>query len=130
MNVIIIITLIEFLVNYKIMKANLRASPETIMILPLAIMGDLIGIILLLFGLDDCGITDLVITPILTIWIMIKRKDPTIMKKVLFRLLGYGTIELIPYLGGIFPGYSLIVIQTILQTQKAEKDSEEIILEQ
>lgn len=61
---------------------------------------------------------------------MIKRKDPTIMKKVLFRLLGYGTIELIPYLGGIFPGYSLIVIQTILQTQKAEKDSEEIILEQ
>lgn len=109
------------------MKANLRASPEVIMLLPLAIMGDLIGILLLLFGLDDCGITDMAITPILTVWIMIKRKDPMVIKKVLFRLLGYGTLELVPYLGGIFPGYSLIVIQTILDNQKSEQETSELI---
>ena len=34
-------------------------SPEAVIMLPLAILFDLIGIILVLFGLDDFGITDI-----------------------------------------------------------------------
>lgn len=108
------------------MKLSLKASPEVIILLPLAIMGDVSGFILLCFGLDDFGLIDAVLDPIFVIWIMIKKKDPTVFKKIIFRLLGYGTLEALPYVGDLFPGYTLLVVQTIMDVQGTEKKTIEI----
>jgi hypothetical protein len=100
-------------------KISLRMSPELILLLPIAIMADAAGLILLCFGLDDFGLLDLVLDPLFLIWIALRKKDPTVFKKILFRALGYETLELIPYVSDIFPGYTLLVIMTVMDSQKA-----------
>jgi hypothetical protein len=97
-------------------------TPEVIILLPIAIMADVSGFILLCFGLDDFGILDLICDPLFTVWILIRKKDPTVFKKILFRLLGMEAVEITPYLGDIFPGYTLLVIMTIMDSQKAEDE--------
>ena len=71
------------------------------------------------FGVDDFGVIDLICDPIFLIWILVRKKDPTIFKRILFRFLGLGAVEDTPYLGDIFPGYTILVIKTIMDTQDA-----------
>jgi hypothetical protein len=112
-------------------KLRLRMSPELLIMLPLAIMADAIGLILLCFGLDDFGVLDLICDPIFTIWILIRKKDPTVFKRILFRLLGLGAVEATPYLGDIFPGYTILVLMTITDSQKArEEEAQPITVEE
>lgn len=114
----------SFLSNIIPTKLRLRMTPEVIILLPIAIMADVAGLILLCFGLDDFGILDLICDPLFTVWILIRKKDPTVFKKILFRLLGMEAIEITPYLGDIFPGYTLLVIMTIMDSQKAEDEKQ------
>jgi hypothetical protein len=114
-------------------KLNLRMSPELILLLPLALLADAAGLILLCFGLDDFGLLDLVLDPLFLIWIALRKKDPTVFNKILLRALGYETLEVIPYVSDIFPGYTLLVIMTVMDSQKArdqevqQKNEETII---
>lgn len=113
-------------------KINLRMSPELILLLPIAIMADAAGLILLCFGLDDFGLLDLVLDPLFLIWIALRKKDPTVFGKILLRALGYETLELIPYVSDVFPGYTLLVIMTVMDSQKARDqeviDKNEVVL--
>lgn len=103
------------------------------MLLPLALLADAAGLILLCFGLDDFGLLDLVLDPLFLIWIALRKKDPTVFNKILLRALGYETLEVIPYVSDIFPGYTLLVIMTVMDSQKArdqevqQKNEETII---
>jgi hypothetical protein len=94
-------------------------SPELIMLLPIAMLGDALGWILLLFGLDDFGLLDIVLDLFFTSWIALRKKDPTVFKKILLRALGFEALEVIPYVGDVFPGYTLLVITTVMSSQKA-----------
>jgi hypothetical protein len=80
-------------------------------------MADVSGWILICFGVDDFGVIDLICDPIFLIWILVKKKDPTVFKRILFRFLGLGAVEAVPYLGDIFPGYTILVIKTIMDSQ-------------
>jgi hypothetical protein len=111
----------SFLSNLIPTKLNLKATPEVLILLPIAIMADATGYILLIFGLDDFGVRDLICDPIFTLWIMVRKKDPTVFKKIFFRLFGIEALELTPYLGEILPGYTILVIMTILDSQKADE---------
>ncbi len=109
----------NFLTSIVPTKLNLKLSPEVLILLPLAIMADVSGLILLCFGVDDFGVIDTVCDPILLIWILVRKKDPAIFNKILLRFLGVGAVEAVPYLGGIIPGYTILVIKTIMDTQDA-----------
>ena len=41
-------------------KMGIAFSPDAIIMFPLAIILDFVGLILICFGLDDCGITDII----------------------------------------------------------------------
>jgi hypothetical protein len=92
-------------------------SPEAVIMLPLAIFFDLIGITLLFFALDDFFITDIIAMFIFGTWFFFRsgtkpdlrslkkgRVAPTPSKK----LFGVAWKELIPYLGA-FPWWTIAV---------------------
>lgn len=51
---------------------EMAASPETLIILPFAVIIDLIGIGLVLFGLDDFWITDIIALTFLGSWSLLR----------------------------------------------------------
>lgn len=117
-------------------------TPETVMILPLAFFIDLIGVIIVLFGLDDLGLLDTV--GILTIgaWQLFKAgkiSAPKVKKGSFLRKLFTGKWsrflvtwggELIPYVGWL-PFWTLAVYHQLMQQgdQEEEQKQEQIILQ-
>ncbi|MDI6591546.1 MAG: hypothetical protein QME61_01205 [Patescibacteria group bacterium] len=98
-------------------------SAETFLILPLAIGIDLISIILLLFGLDDFGLLDIIGFIFIGTWLFFRRgKIPTRRGSFLRRIFTgrwnkfltpfFG--EIIPYLG-VLPFWSLSVYFNLTQ---------------
>lgn len=87
-------------------------SPEAVLMLPLAIGLDLAGLVLLVFGLDDFGVTDIIGLAMISGWAFfrhgtakrIKRKRKIYKNAKRIMIIG----ELIPYLGAI-PGWTLFV---------------------
>jgi len=92
-------------------------TPETITILPLAIAFDLAAVVLLLFGMDDWGIIDVLGTIFIGTWLFFRKGKPIKNKKDKIRqlftskqgrfltpILG----EFIPYLG-VLPFWTLSV---------------------
>lgn len=89
-----------------------KLSPESVIMLPLALTIDLAGLVILLFGLDDLGILDLIGIAIIGTWMIFKSgkiRKPAgkggLLKKAFTGkyskfLLTIG-IEEIPYIGGI-----------------------------
>ncbi|HNY36236.1 MAG TPA: hypothetical protein PLD14_00930 [Candidatus Pacearchaeota archaeon] len=53
---------------------NIKFTPETFFMLPFALMLDLIGIILIFFGLDDFGITDIIGIAFINTWLLLRGK--------------------------------------------------------
>ncbi len=103
---------------------GIRIDPETILMLPFALIIDLISIVLLFFGLDDFGITDTVAMLTLGMWlqfrkgldIKISKKDS---KKIL-RFFGSTIAEYIPYLGAI-PFWTGMVLLTLKESNDQEE---------
>ncbi|MBP6914215.1 hypothetical protein KBB74_01845 [Candidatus Parcubacteria bacterium] len=103
---------------------GIRIDPETILMLPFALIIDLISIVLLFFGLDDFGVTDTVAMFTLGLWlkfrkgldIKISKKDS---KKIL-RFFGSTIAEYIPYLGAI-PFWTGMVLLTLKESNDQEE---------
>lgn len=94
-------------------------TPETLLILPLAVGIDLVSVILLCFGLDDFGLLDIIGTIFIGTWLFFRKGKPEALKgkkdflttvftgkytKFLVPIFG----EIIPYLG-VLPFWSLSV---------------------
>ena len=99
-------------------------TPETIIMLPWAVMLDAIPWLLLLFGLDDFGILDFVGAITIGLWLLLRKgktsglrdkgRGPTGIIRRLFtgRYLKFLTPfvnEIIPYWGTIMPSWTLSV---------------------
>jgi len=99
---------------------NLKFSPETVIMLPVAVFLDLIGIVLVCFGLDDFGTLDVVSTVIIGGW-MLFRKGQMVnigaQKKQLIRFLAGMGIEITPYLGAL-PAVTVITLLTLSENQE------------
>ncbi|MDD5696499.1 MAG: hypothetical protein PHO90_00805 [Candidatus Pacebacteria bacterium] len=94
---------------------NLKFSPETLIMLTFAAVIDLIGIIIICFGLDDFGILDVVSGSVIGGW-MLFRKGQVVnvkaQKKQIFRFLAGMGIEITPYLGAL-PAVTVITLLTL-----------------
>jgi hypothetical protein len=55
---------------------DIKFTPEAFFILPIAIMLDLIGIVLVCFMLDDFTLTDILGFVVFTPWLLLKGKKP------------------------------------------------------
>lgn len=98
-------------------------SPEAVIMLPLAIFIDLIGIILVCFGLDDFGITDIFAIAIFGPWMFLRSGSAPDMQKLKKgkkppagpgkKLFNVAWKELCPYLGA-FPWLTLMVIDVLM----------------
>ena len=107
---------------------NLKINPETIIILPFAIMIDAIGVVLICFGLDDFGITDTIAMVTLGAWVWFRKGiNVKIAKKDFKRglkFLGTTLAEYVPYLGAL-PFWTLItVIPTLTETNEENQEAE------
>ncbi|MFA5071822.1 MAG: hypothetical protein WC511_05690 [Candidatus Pacearchaeota archaeon] len=92
---------------------NIKFTPETFFMLPFALGLDLIGIILVCFGLDDFGMTDMIGIGFINMWLILRgrqvlhkqgRKGAISSIKNLFtgktsKFFAAPFLELIPYLG-------------------------------
>jgi len=107
---------------------GLKISPELIIFLPLALMLDAIGIVLVLFGLDDLGILDTVGLFSLGAWIWLRDGtrmiSPKKMRKKGFRFLGTYIGESIPYLGAL-PFWTIMTLFTLKDSSAPGEESTE-----
>ncbi|MDD3170178.1 MAG: hypothetical protein WC410_00830 [Candidatus Paceibacterota bacterium] len=98
---------------------NLKFSPETVIMLTFALTIDIIGIILVCFGLDDLGTLDIVSTVIIGGW-MLFRKGQMVnirtQRKQLIRFLTGMGIEITPYLGAL-PAVTVVTLLTLSENQ-------------
>jgi hypothetical protein len=92
---------------------NIKFTPETFFMLPFALGLDMIGIILVCFGLDDFGTTDIIGIGFINIWLILRgrrvlhkqgRKGAISNIKNVFtgktsKFFAAPFLELIPYLG-------------------------------
>ena len=102
---------------------NIKFTPETFFMLPFALGLDLIGIILVCFGLDDFGITDVIGIAFINTWLLLRGKQVIHKQgkkgaingaKKLFtgktsKFFTASLLELIPYLGWL-PFWTISVI--------------------
>jgi hypothetical protein len=109
---------------------GLKFTPEAFCMLPLAIGLDALGIILICFGLDDFGMTDMIGIATINMWLIIRNKKPISghgRKGAIegFRKLFTGNMskiavptfgELIPYLGAL-PFWTLSVLFNLTDTE-------------
>lgn len=92
-------------------------SPEAFIMLFIAGLLDLIGLLLLCLALDDFWITDIVGLAIIGSWMFLRigyvitaRKVRKRVGKSIFKRLGLAfLIEIIPWLGGLVPAWTLAV---------------------
>lgn len=108
---------------------NIKFTPETIVMLPFALGLDIIGIVLICFGLDDFGITDIIGIMIIDSWLLYRgdsrsgntkgrqaaiNKASDMVTKLFkgkqTKFLIPALLELIPYLGSLFPFWTISVV--------------------
>lgn len=100
-----------------------KFTPETFLMLPLAIGIDLVSIILVCFGLDDFGILDIFGTAFIGGWLFFRKGKIPERKGSFLRRIFTGKMskflvpifgEIIPYLG-VLPFWSLSVYFNLTQ---------------
>ncbi|MDD5098395.1 MAG: hypothetical protein PHD31_01600 [Candidatus Pacebacteria bacterium] len=105
---------------------HIKFSPEALFMLPFAIGLDLVGIILICFGLDDFGITDILGIMFINVWLLMRGKKPVSsqrkkgvtnnLKKAFTHKWGKFALptftELIPYVGAL-PMWTLSVLSNL-----------------
>jgi len=87
------------------------ATPEAILMFLFAGLLDGIGYLLLIIGLDDFWITDIIGAIIIGLWMLSRGSSPLKLKKS-SRLKRWGIstlVEAVPYLGDIMPSWILVV---------------------
>lgn len=103
---------------------NIKFTPETFFMLPFAMGLDLIGIILVCFGLDDFGMTDMIGIAFINTWLILRgkqvmhkqgRKGAVGSAQKIFtgktsKFFAAPFLELIPYLGSLIPFWTVSVI--------------------
>lgn len=99
---------------------NFKFSAETLIMVPFALMIDLIGIIILCCGLDDFGLLDSIWIIFSTPWLLLRGKSPSkkgalswfqnIFTGKWSRFLVPDIGSLIPYVGNIIPFRTLTVL--------------------
>ena len=94
-------------------ESNLT-GPEGILLLCVAGLLDAIGFVLFLLfwiGVDDYGILDIIGVVIIGGWMFVRSggSNKNIMKKGLKRFAVAFGIELVPFLGGICPSWTILV---------------------
>ncbi|MFA5013736.1 MAG: hypothetical protein WC520_04240 [Candidatus Paceibacterota bacterium] len=114
---------------YKINFKNLRPNPETIFIMFIAVMFDLIGYLLLFIGMDDFGLLDIVGGFIFGMWLLSRNGGSSMLgslkQKIWGRFFVTETIEIVPYLGDIMPTWTLLVISVLNDSREANTEGEE-----
>lgn len=109
---------------------GIKFTPESFIMIPLALGLDLAGIILVCFGLDDFGMTDMIGIVTIDLWLIIrnkKQKNQQGGKGVInnLRKLFTGDLtkiaaptfgELIPYVGAL-PFWTLSVLFNLTDTE-------------
>jgi hypothetical protein len=130
----------------ELFPIKIKFTVETVFILGLAIIFDLIGIVLICFGLDDFEVLDAVGVLIFDTWAIHKSLDPISGKRrggskkkskarnIMKRMLGASIAEAIPYLGA-FPFWSYntyMILKGEIEEEEENKRQEEteIIAEQ
>lgn len=109
------------------MDLNIKFTPETVIMLPFAFICDVVGLVILLCGLDDFGLADVVPMFIIFSWLIIRGKQIPSRNggisdkiknlftnkylKFLTPLLG----ELTPYLGGLGFFWTLTVLYNTIE---------------
>ena len=106
---------------------NIKLSPATLIMLPLAVFLDTTGILLLCFGLDDFGITDVIGIVFIDTWLFFQgsktvkgEKGLSGFSKRIFKgnnVTKYvvpSAIELTPYLGSL-PMWTISVLFNLSQ---------------
>lgn len=87
-------------------------SPEGVLMLCVAGILDSIGLIILCFGLDDVGILDITGLCIITSWLFMRTGRISVTKdsQKILKKIGLTTIiEIIPWLGGLAPSWTILV---------------------
>lgn len=103
-------------------KIKIKPSPEAMILLPVAVFFDLIGLLLACIGLNDGGIMEVVGSLIFGSWILgtkMTKKTNNVFRRALIRLGGETLLELIPYFDAIFFGYTFLVLGTLTDTNQA-----------
>ena len=105
---------------------NLKVSPKLLIFLPFALMLDTVGLVLICFGIDDCGVSDTVGLVVFGSLQLSEGGGPKIDIKKLQRFLGTTVVEYIPGLGAISFTWTLLVIKILIESNKpAEEQNEE-----
>ena len=112
---------------------NLNLDPETVIMLPFALLIDAIGIILLCTAGDDYGITDIIGILIINGWLIFRGEKTINIKKVkqkaeniiniikkLFtkkpsKFFIAGLLELIPCVGALLPFWTISVLLNLTE---------------
>jgi len=108
---------------------GIKFTPESFIMIPLAVGLDLVGIILVCFGLDDFGMTDMIGIATIDLWLIIRNKKQKKQggKGVInnLRKLFTGDLtkiatptlgEIIPYVGAL-PFWTLSVLFNLTDTE-------------
>ena len=110
-----------------------KPTPESLMILPLAVFIDLIGVIIVLFGADDFGILDIIGLCTIGAWQLFKAgkmtapkvKKGSILKKIFTgrwsRFFVTWGGEIIPYVGWLPFWTWAVYFQLMQQDEKQEE---------
>jgi hypothetical protein len=100
---------------------GLKISPDLIIILPFALILDLIPIILVCFGLDDVGTTDTIGLVFLGSWLWFRDGINAVSAKKQFKKLTKRLAlmagEYVPYLG-VLPFWTILVVMTLKEDQE------------
>jgi hypothetical protein len=101
---------------------SIKFSPETLIMVPFALMIDIVGIIILCCGLDDCGVLDIVWIIFSTPWLILRgNKSPSKKSGIWGWFQGVFTGKwsryltpdlggLVPYVGNIIPFRTISVL--------------------
>ncbi|MDD5569218.1 MAG: hypothetical protein PHG23_02285 [Candidatus Pacebacteria bacterium] len=114
------------------LKLRLKFSPETVIMIPLAIGLDAIGYCLIAFGLDDFCLCDIIGMFFFGGWLAaktgngggIKTGAQKIYEKLWPRFFGAAAVELVPYVGSLVPTWVILVI-SVLNDQTEDRDAAE-----
>lgn len=117
-----------------------KAGIDGQLMLIVAIAIDFIPFVLLFFGLDDFGIMDIVGLVFIGAWIFMKtgqitaRKGENPVEKIIKRFVGTTFVEILPYIGALFPGWTYLIYRTVMdkaeQEEAVQQEEEEEFAEQ
>lgn len=123
-----IVDLIKIIIPLRL---HIKPTPEFLILLPIALILDIVGVILLCCGIDDCGILEVLGLLIFGSRLLTKRRNSRMFMRAAVRFGGELLIELVPYLDAIFFGYTFLVLGMATDTndtiQQEEEEAQEAV---